>query len=238
MGTNTSKGLYLPDTVGEVVDVAKINQNTQRLNTYGMGPVVTSSTTRPSGGNRWEGMIIHETDTLTQWVWDGSSWLPLSGQYFRASRLTGFALNNNARLGIKFSGTEGAIQQRGFAVADVTLAFAGYGGVATGPIAPVAGWYNVTATVNFGVSTAAASSTAISIFSTPPTGATGGGYERMLGVDKPGSASAGSINLSGDVLASQGDIIGCAVFQNSGGTLSVTGPGAVIFSVSWKGKAV
>lgn len=76
MGTTTSKGLYKYDTEGERVDVAKINENFDRLNLLGMGAYVCTSTTQPTGADRWPGQVIYETDTLAFAIYDGinSKW--------------------------------------------------------------------------------------------------------------------------------------------------------------------
>lgn len=75
MGSSTSKGLYMPDEVGEVVDIAKINDNFERLNLYGMGSFVCTSTTRPGGADRWTGQVIYETDTKATGIYDGTNWI-------------------------------------------------------------------------------------------------------------------------------------------------------------------
>lgn len=36
--------------------------------------VICTSTTRPTGNGRYRGVRIFETDTLREWMWDGSAW--------------------------------------------------------------------------------------------------------------------------------------------------------------------
>ena len=63
MSSNTSKGLVKPDPIADFQDAAVLNANFDRLDTYGMGAFVCTSTTRPTGANLWAGLIIFETDT-------------------------------------------------------------------------------------------------------------------------------------------------------------------------------
>ena len=83
MSSNTSKGLVKPDPIADFQDAAVLNANFDRLDTYGMGPYVCTSTTRPTGSNLWDGMIIFETDTKLLYIWDavGAKWRPLGFGY-------------------------------------------------------------------------------------------------------------------------------------------------------------
>lgn len=58
----TSKGLVKPGDA-DYQDAAVLGANYDRLNDFGMGPFVCTSTTRPVGANLWDGMLIWETDT-------------------------------------------------------------------------------------------------------------------------------------------------------------------------------
>lgn len=67
----TSKGLRKP-TGPEAADVADINFNADRINSYGMGAFECTSGTRPAAP--WAGLQIFETDTKCTLVWDGTAW--------------------------------------------------------------------------------------------------------------------------------------------------------------------
>lgn len=79
MTTYTPKGLSKPGD-GDFQDVSVLDGNMDRLDTYGMGPVVCTSTTRPTGTNLWDGMLIYETDTkrLRRYRASDTKWLPVS----------------------------------------------------------------------------------------------------------------------------------------------------------------
>jgi hypothetical protein len=74
----TPKGLVKP-VDGENQDVAVLNGNMDRLDSYGMGPFVCTSASRPTGANLWTGMVIWETDTSRVLYYDGVKWVPLGG---------------------------------------------------------------------------------------------------------------------------------------------------------------
>lgn len=73
MATQTSKGLIKP-TDAEAQDIAVLNANSDRLNSFAMGTYVCTSTTRPTGANLWQGQLIFETDTGSVYIWDGTTW--------------------------------------------------------------------------------------------------------------------------------------------------------------------
>lgn len=84
MSTSTSKGLVKAAEAGETVDVKiHITDNFQRINDFGMGAYLCTSATRPTGSDRWDGLIIKETDTgaLGQWDAAGNRWIHWDTQW-------------------------------------------------------------------------------------------------------------------------------------------------------------
>jgi len=72
MSTNTTRlGLIKPDFV-DVVDISELNSNAYDIDAA-VGPADVTSRTRPAVP--WNGQIIHETDTDTTLVWDGTAWV-------------------------------------------------------------------------------------------------------------------------------------------------------------------
>lgn len=62
--STTSKGLIKPNNDNSTpADISQLNTNFDRIDGYGMGAYVCTSTTRPIGADRWVGMFIVETDT-------------------------------------------------------------------------------------------------------------------------------------------------------------------------------
>lgn len=76
MPDTSSKGLLKPFE-NENYDVAVVNANTQRINDFAMGAFSCTSTTRPTGSNRWPGLLIYEEDTGITRVWNGTVWRAL-----------------------------------------------------------------------------------------------------------------------------------------------------------------
>lgn len=76
MATSTTKlGLTKP-AYTDVVDVADLNDNADKLDAA-VGMTICTSATRPA--TPWSGQIIFETDTLIPYVWDGSAWQVAGG---------------------------------------------------------------------------------------------------------------------------------------------------------------
>ena len=82
MATTTSKlGLRKPDgsASGDNIDVGTdINDNADKIDAA-VGFFVCTSATRPTGGQRWAGRGIYETDTRRSYIWNSSLsfWMPL-----------------------------------------------------------------------------------------------------------------------------------------------------------------
>lgn len=78
----TSKGLAKP-LGGEFATVGReqYNNNTDRINSFGMGAYECTSTTRPAGTDRWPGLIIRETDTGQTYIFNGTKWMWLGGSW-------------------------------------------------------------------------------------------------------------------------------------------------------------
>ena len=78
MVTTTSKlALNKPDTT-DLVDIAVLNQNADKIDSA-IGATVCTSSTRPV--SPWNGQVIIETDTLNQriWVASTSTWVQFAG---------------------------------------------------------------------------------------------------------------------------------------------------------------
>ena len=73
MSSSTTRlALIKPDNT-DVVDIAQINANMDRIDAS-IGFFVCTFATRPAGAAVFIGMPIHQTDTNTRFVWDGSAW--------------------------------------------------------------------------------------------------------------------------------------------------------------------
>jgi hypothetical protein len=71
MGTTTARlALYKPAVAGEIVDIALLNANMDKLD-VSAGAVVCTSSTRPA--SPFDGMLIKETDTKAIGYWDAAS---------------------------------------------------------------------------------------------------------------------------------------------------------------------
>lgn len=72
----TSRLALRKPTDGESQDVADVNFNSDRLDLF-VGAKICTSTTRPTGSDRWDGVTIKETDTKAFGIWDAGSatWL-------------------------------------------------------------------------------------------------------------------------------------------------------------------
>jgi hypothetical protein len=83
MATSTTRlGLRKPDgdpVTGDNIDVALDISGSMDKIDDAVGAHICTSGTRPTGGQRWNGRIIKETDTLRMYIWDAgtSFWLPL-----------------------------------------------------------------------------------------------------------------------------------------------------------------
>lgn len=82
MPDTSSKGLIKPFDY-ENYDVTVVNANNQRINDFAMGAYLCTSTTRPTGSNRWTGVQIYEEDTDRLLTWDSDAngvgeWVPVA----------------------------------------------------------------------------------------------------------------------------------------------------------------
>ena len=76
MATSTTKlGLTKP-AYTDIVDVADLNNNSDAIDAA-VGFTVCTSSTRPA--TPWSGQSIFETDTLSSFIWDGSTWQTAGG---------------------------------------------------------------------------------------------------------------------------------------------------------------
>lgn len=77
MATTTSKLALTKPATSDLVDIAVLNQNSDKIDAA-VGATVCTSATRPS--SPWNGMIIYETDTNAGYVYRSSttSWLPIA----------------------------------------------------------------------------------------------------------------------------------------------------------------
>ena len=80
MPTYTSRGGLIKPAGGEFARTGldNFNANSDRVDAYGLGAFVCTSTSRPSGSNRWTGLTIFETDTKNTLLWNGTNWIYLS----------------------------------------------------------------------------------------------------------------------------------------------------------------
>jgi hypothetical protein len=92
MPTFTSRLGLIKQAGGEDVDVDLLNANFDRLDEYAQVKIVTS-TTRPTGTDRFPGAQIYETDTDRIMMWTGTAWTPLRGDWYIERYKTGANLN-------------------------------------------------------------------------------------------------------------------------------------------------
>lgn len=78
MPTFTSRLGLIKQAGGEDVDVDLLNANFDRLDAFA-GTVVCTSTTRPTGTDRFVGVVIYETDTNVARRWTGTRWSIIQG---------------------------------------------------------------------------------------------------------------------------------------------------------------
>lgn len=69
----TSRAQLRKPPDGEPQDVADLNFNADRIDAFGMGAYICTSTTRPTGVDRWDGLMIKETDTKAYGFWDAAA---------------------------------------------------------------------------------------------------------------------------------------------------------------------
>jgi len=78
--TTTKLALTKPDpnpTTGDFLDVSVLNTNADKIDDA-VGVLTCTSSTRPTGGARWVGRLIRETDTNNRvYMWDGTNWIQL-----------------------------------------------------------------------------------------------------------------------------------------------------------------
>lgn len=79
MPTFTNRLGLIKPSGGENVDVDQLNANFDRLDAK-IATVVCTSTTRPTGTDRYQGLVIYETDTGNTYVWDGTGWVWIGGK--------------------------------------------------------------------------------------------------------------------------------------------------------------
>lgn len=87
--TFTSRlGLRKPDGTAPDSDnvnvVTDLNDNYDKIDTH-LGFYVCTSSTRPTGSDRFTGRQIFETDTKARYIWTGTEWYLLSELYFTKS---------------------------------------------------------------------------------------------------------------------------------------------------------
>lgn len=77
----TSKLLLIKPTTAENADIAQINANMDEIDSNA-GAFICTSTTRPTGTNRFSGQFAYETDKhrLIQWDATNNRWIFISGQ--------------------------------------------------------------------------------------------------------------------------------------------------------------
>jgi len=74
MGTQTSRlKLLKPDVTDNVNVLSQLNANYDSIDAA-IGTFICTSTTHPTGTNRFQGQIIFETDTLRSYIWTGGGW--------------------------------------------------------------------------------------------------------------------------------------------------------------------
>jgi len=76
MSTVTPKLGLLKPAGSDLINVTtQLDDNYDKIDNNA-GTFVCTSSTRPSGGSRFTGQLIFETDTNLVWVWNGSAWIP------------------------------------------------------------------------------------------------------------------------------------------------------------------
>jgi hypothetical protein len=84
MATVTPKLGLIKPAGGETLDVSIVNSNMDDIDAAS-GAYVCTSTTRPSGGNRYLGQFIYETDTGRILMWDNTgTWRTMPYRYGNA----------------------------------------------------------------------------------------------------------------------------------------------------------
>jgi hypothetical protein len=81
MATTTARaGLRKPGTSDFVTVGTDIDDNMDQIDEH-LGALVCTSSTRPTGVDRFTGCIIYETDTLQYLNWDGANWQYIGGHF-------------------------------------------------------------------------------------------------------------------------------------------------------------
>lgn len=116
----TRLGLIKPSG-GEAVDVDQLNANSDRLDDFA-GAKICTSTTRPTGSDRFVGVVIFETDTGFVQRWNGTDWVgrPWYIERYRTNDGAGMAANsttnvafNETRSGSGYDAPRGAASDWG-----------------------------------------------------------------------------------------------------------------------------
>jgi hypothetical protein len=84
--TNTTKlGLVkpTPGTAEPVNVLTQLDDNWDKIDSA-MGNGIFTSVTNPTGGNRFNGQIIYETDTTLWKMWDGTNWIIIGQNLYQA----------------------------------------------------------------------------------------------------------------------------------------------------------
>jgi hypothetical protein len=77
MATSTTKlGLTKPDYT-DVVDVADLNDNADKLDAAAGFTIVANAAARPA--TPWTGQVIYQVDVTSSFMWDGYAWQPAGG---------------------------------------------------------------------------------------------------------------------------------------------------------------
>ena len=77
MATTTTKlGLTKP-AYTDVVDVADLNTNADKLDAAAGFTIVANAAARPA--SPWTGQVIYQVDVTSSFMWDGSAWQPAGG---------------------------------------------------------------------------------------------------------------------------------------------------------------
>lgn len=78
MPTTTSRLLLTKPLTSETADIAVINANMDQIDEY-VGSFICTSTTRPTGADRFTGMVIYETDTKYRRMWTNDTTMGAAG---------------------------------------------------------------------------------------------------------------------------------------------------------------
>jgi hypothetical protein len=76
MATTTTKLSLIKPDLADVVDVGNLNDNADSID-VAVGFTICTSSTRPA--SPWTGQPIYETDTLSSYMYDGSTWKSVGG---------------------------------------------------------------------------------------------------------------------------------------------------------------